>query len=79
VFAVHPRTLKRLEEFGLFAALSGCAGIRLTEPLSYIEFMNLVMHSSIAISDSGGVQEETTCLGIPCVTLAEHRAADYRE
>src|SRR5215470_7088278 len=72
VFAVHPRTRKRLEEFGLLGALSGCAAIRLTEPLSYVEFMNLVMHSSIAITDSGGVQEETTYLGIPCVTLREN-------
>jgi len=72
VFAVHPRTRRRLEEFGLLDTLSGCAAMRLTEPLSYVEFMNLVMHSSIAITDSGGVQEETTYLGIPCVTLREN-------
>jgi UDP-N-acetylglucosamine 2-epimerase (non-hydrolysing) len=72
VFAVHPRTRKRLEEFALLPALSDCPGVRLTEPLSYIEFMNLVMHSSIAITDSGGIQEETTYLGIPCATLREN-------
>jgi len=72
VFAVHPRTRKRLEEFGLLATLSASAGMRITEPLSYIEFMSLVLRSTIAITDSGGVQEETTYLGIPCVTLREN-------
>src|ERR1700740_1610338 len=46
--------------------------MRLTEPLSYIEFMSLVMGCTIAITDSGGVQEETTYLGIPCATLREN-------
>jgi len=72
VFAIHPRTRKKLEEFGLLESLTGHAGIRATEPLSYVEFMNLVMHSRIAITDSGGVQEETTYLGIPCATLREN-------
>jgi UDP-N-acetylglucosamine 2-epimerase (non-hydrolysing) len=72
VFAVHPRTRKRLEEFGLLAALTGSAGLRITEPLSYIEFMSLVLRSTIAITDSGGIQEETTYLGIPCVTLRDN-------
>jgi UDP-N-acetylglucosamine 2-epimerase (non-hydrolysing) len=72
VFAIHPRTRRRLEEFALLGALAAAPGIRLTEPLSYIEFMNLVMGCTIAITDSGGVQEETTYLGIPCVTLREN-------
>jgi UDP-N-acetylglucosamine 2-epimerase (non-hydrolysing) len=72
VFAVHPRTRKRLEEFGLLDTLARCAGIKLTEPLGYIEFMNLVSQSAAAITDSGGVQEETTYLGIPCLTLREN-------
>ena len=72
VFAVHPRTRRRLEEFALLGHLTGAGGIRLTEPLSYIEFMSLVMGCTIAITDSGGVQEETTYLGIPCVTLREN-------
>ena len=72
VFAIHPRTRKRLEEFGLIDDLARTSDIRITEPLSYIEFMNLVMHSTIAITDSGGVQEETTYLGIPCATLREN-------
>jgi UDP-N-acetylglucosamine 2-epimerase (non-hydrolysing) len=72
VFAVHPRTRKRLEEFGLLDSITGAPGIRLTEPLGYVEFMSLVIRSTIAITDSGGVQEETTYLGIPCVTLREN-------
>jgi UDP-N-acetylglucosamine 2-epimerase (non-hydrolysing) len=71
VFAVHPRTRKRLHEFGLMAKLSGCAGIQLTEPLGYIEFMNLVSNAAVVVTDSGGVQEETTYLGIPCLTLRD--------
>jgi UDP-N-acetylglucosamine 2-epimerase (non-hydrolysing) len=72
VFAIHPRTRKCLNDFGLLASLTACNRIHATEPLSYIDFMNLVTHCAIAITDSGGVQEETTYLGIPCVTLREN-------
>jgi UDP-N-acetylglucosamine 2-epimerase (non-hydrolysing) len=71
VFAVHPRTRKNLLEFGLMTKLENCPGIRLTEPLGYIEFMNLVSHAAVVVTDSGGVQEETTYLGIPCLTLRD--------
>lgn len=71
VFPLHPRTRKKLTEFGLTARFENAA-IRLCEPLSYIEFMNLVSGSALAITDSGGVQEETTYLGIPCITLREN-------
>lgn len=72
VFAVHPRTRRRLEEFGLLEALSAAPGVRLTTPLSYVEFMSLITGCRLAITDSGGVQEETTYLGIPCATLREN-------
>jgi len=72
VFAVHPRTRKRLEEFGLMSRLTADPNIRLSEPLGYVEFMNLVGSCKAAITDSGGVQEETTYLGIPCLTLREN-------
>jgi UDP-N-acetylglucosamine 2-epimerase (non-hydrolysing) len=72
LFAVHPRTRKRLEEFGLAGRLAGNDRIRLTEPLGYIEFMNVVSSARAVITDSGGVQEETTYLGIPCLTLREN-------
>jgi UDP-N-acetylglucosamine 2-epimerase (non-hydrolysing) len=69
VFPVHPRTRKQLREFGLHERLERTPGIRLVEPLGYVQFMNLVTHAAMAITDSGGVQEETTYLGIPCVTI----------
>jgi len=71
VFAVHPRTRRKLEEFDLLRGLAG-SGIRLTEPLGYIQFMNLVRSAKAVITDSGGVQEESTYLGIPCLTLREN-------
>lgn len=72
VFAVHPRTRKRLQAFGLEERIIRHPRIRATEPLGYVEFMNLVLRCAIAITDSGGVQEETTYLGIPCATLREN-------
>jgi UDP-N-acetylglucosamine 2-epimerase (non-hydrolysing) len=69
VFAVHPRTRARLRDFGLAATLEQQDRIRLSEPLRYNEFMNLVCHARLAITDSGGIQEETTYLNIPCLTL----------
>lgn len=69
VFPVHPRTRKNLERFGLMDFLQSCSGIMLTEPLSYVPFMNLVFNSQLILTDSGGIQEETTYLGIPCLTL----------
>jgi UDP-N-acetylglucosamine 2-epimerase (non-hydrolysing) len=71
VFPVHPRTRQRLKEFGLIAILETPA-IKLTDPLSYIEFMSLVVDCRFALTDSGGMQEETSYLGIPCLTLREN-------
>jgi UDP-N-acetylglucosamine 2-epimerase (non-hydrolysing) len=72
MFAVHPRTRKRLQEFELEGRITRNPRILATEPLGYIEFMNLVKSCAMAITDSGGVQEETTYLGIPCATLREN-------
>ena len=72
VFAVHPRTRRRLQEFGLEASLLAAPGMKVVDPLGYIEFMNLVSNAAAVITDSGGVQEETTYLGIPCFTLREN-------
>jgi UDP-N-acetylglucosamine 2-epimerase (non-hydrolysing) len=69
VFPVHPRTRSRLEQNGLMKRLEEADGVRLTEPQSYIPFMNLVFNCRMAITDSGGLQEETTYLGIPCLTM----------
>ena len=72
LFAVHPRTRKRLEEFALLEELTANPQLRLLEPLGYVQFMNLVSGALLAITDSGGIQEETTYLGIPCMTLREN-------
>lgn len=69
IFPVHPRTRKKLYKFNLMEKITANSGIILTEPMSYVQFMNLVINSKIVITDSGGIQEETTYLGIPCVTL----------
>jgi UDP-N-acetylglucosamine 2-epimerase (non-hydrolysing) len=71
VFPVHPRTASRLEAAGLDRRLAG-AGVRLIGPAAYIRFMSLVSHAAAMITDSGGIQEETTYLGIPCLTLREN-------
>lgn len=72
VFAVHPRTHRRLQGSGLERRIAANQRILATEPLGYVEFMRLIQGCSIAITDSGGVQEETTYLGIPCATLREN-------
>lgn len=69
VFAVHPRTRARLKSFGLMDRLVSQDALQLCEPLSYNAFMSLVCDARLVITDSGGIQEETTYLGIPCLTL----------
>jgi len=67
IFPAHPRTRKRITEFGLHASQ-----LRLLDPLPYLEFLGLQSRATIVITDSGGIQEETTYLGIPCLTLREN-------
>jgi UDP-N-acetylglucosamine 2-epimerase (non-hydrolysing) len=71
VFPVHPRTAANLRKGGLDAKLEA-AGVRLLGPLSYVRFMSLVLDARAVVTDSGGIQEETTYLGIPCLTLREN-------
>jgi UDP-N-acetylglucosamine 2-epimerase (non-hydrolysing) len=86
-FSAHPRTQKRISEFGLnsyfrlnagkFAANGGAPvtpanGIHILGPAAYLDFLWFMKHAEIVVTDSGGVQEETTCLGIPCVTVREN-------
>jgi UDP-N-acetylglucosamine 2-epimerase (non-hydrolysing) len=68
VLPLHPRTRARARELGLEGAL---AALRTTEPLGYREMVSLLDGAAVALTDSGGVQEETTALGVPCVTLRE--------
>lgn len=87
IFPAHPRTQQRIMEFGMELRLeineirikedardsrSRQGGIILTEPLGYLEFLCLMKHAALVVTDSGGIQEETTCLGIPCVTVREN-------
>jgi UDP-N-acetylglucosamine 2-epimerase (non-hydrolysing) len=72
VFPIHPRTRRRMEEAHLLAAMSGSKRLLLPEPLGYVRFMNLIFNCRFVVTDSGGIQEETTYLGIPCLTLREN-------
>jgi UDP-N-acetylglucosamine 2-epimerase (non-hydrolysing) len=69
VFPVHPRTRKNLENFRLIEGIRQAEQVLLLEPQRYARFMNLVFNCNLAITDSGGIQEETTYLGIPCLTM----------
>ncbi len=69
VFPVHPRTRKAMAAMSELELARDYPQLMLSDPLGYIEFMGLVRRSAVAITDSGGVQEETTYLGIPCITL----------
>jgi UDP-N-acetylglucosamine 2-epimerase (non-hydrolysing) len=71
VLPLHPRTRQRLEAEGLLARLISIEQLKLFPPLGYVEFMSAVMAARFVLTDSGGVQEETTYLGIPCLTLRE--------
>lgn len=68
VFPVHPRTALRLREHGLEAATF----LRIVDPLGYAEFLALMDHAALVLTDSGGIQEETTILGVPCFTLRDN-------
>jgi UDP-N-acetylglucosamine 2-epimerase (non-hydrolysing) len=67
IFPAHPRTRKRIAEFGLHAGQ-----LRLCDPLPYVDFLGMQARATVVITDSGGIQEETTYLGVPCLTLREN-------
>ena len=70
IFPVHPRTRKTLAAFE--AKLAGWPGLRVGEPLGYLDFLALTSQAKLVLTDSGGLQEETTALGVPCLTLREN-------
>jgi len=72
VFPVHPRTFKMFENFGLNSAFESVHNLILTDPIGYIDFLSLIHNSKFVITDSGGIQEETSYLGIPCLTIREN-------
>ena len=67
VFPAHPRTRKRIADFGLHADQ-----LQILDPVSYLEFLGMQSRATVVITDSGGIQEETTYLGVPCLTLREN-------
>ncbi len=71
IFPAHPRTRGKIEEFG-FSEQVEKSNIKLIEPLGYLDFMRLYSGAKLVLTDSGGLQEETTALGIPCLTLREN-------
>ena len=68
IYPIHPRTMKRIKEFGLEVP----KGIKLIEPLGFLQFLQLEANAKLVLTDSGGVQEETCILRVPCVTLREN-------
>src|SRR6267378_2045092 len=75
IFPIHPRTKKMVDQFGLgghFSTTENPRGLWMTDPLGYLEFLHLNMHAKLIITDSGGLQEEATVLGVPCITLRDN-------
>jgi UDP-N-acetylglucosamine 2-epimerase (non-hydrolysing) len=72
LFPAHPRTMQRLADLDLAERLANAPRLRIIEPLGYLEFLDLMMHARLVVTDSGGIQEETTILCVPCLTLREN-------
>ncbi len=72
VFPVHPRTRRNIDKAALGAKLDDVHGLLTPEPLGYLDFLKLMSDAAVVLTDSGGIQEETTILGVPCVTLREN-------
>lgn len=72
VLPLHPRTRSSLEKFGMLEDLLGLSNLKIIEPLGYLDFLRLVSAAKLVLTDSGGIQEETTWLGIPCITMRKN-------
>ena len=66
---LHPRTRQRIEEFGLWTLIEEEKGFMVSDPLGYLDFLSVMAHARVVFTDSGGIQEETTILGVPCITM----------
>ena len=71
VFPVHPRTRKTIAELGLSDRVEAIENLRVLDPLGYLDFLNLSSGARLVLTDSGGIQEEATVLGVPCLTLRD--------
>jgi len=69
IFPIHPRTRKQIKEFGLEKMVEDMSNLILTEPVGYYDFLKLQMEAKFILTDSGGIQEESTYFGVPCLTL----------
>ena len=72
IFPMHPRTSKNIERLGLSGQLAGIPNLTITDPIGYLDFMKLQMNAKFILTDSGGIQEESTFFGVPCLTLREN-------
>jgi len=72
VWPVHPRSKNRAQEFGLWERLQNVENLHLLEPVGYLDNVNLMSNARLVLTDSGGIQEETTALGVPCLTAREN-------
>ncbi len=72
VFPVHPRTRNRMEEFGLYESFRSLPHLILCDPIGYLDFLALMERAALVLTDSGGIQEETTFLQVPCITIREN-------
>ncbi len=72
VFPIHPRSRKMMHQFGLDKKASKMKNLKLLDPIGYLDFMQLMRRAKLVLTDSGGIQEETTYLGIPCLTMREN-------
>jgi UDP-N-acetylglucosamine 2-epimerase (non-hydrolysing) len=72
LFPLHPRTKKMIDQYGLSGRIGAMKNLKLTEPLGYLDFLRLLDNAQLVLTDSGGLQEETTYLGVPCLTLREN-------
>jgi UDP-N-acetylglucosamine 2-epimerase (non-hydrolysing) len=72
VLPFHPRTQAKLQQFGLLQRVRDLESVQMVQPLGYLDFLALMDHARLVFTDSGGVQEETTALGVPCLTFREN-------
>jgi UDP-N-acetylglucosamine 2-epimerase (non-hydrolysing) len=72
VFPIHPRTRHSISAAGLEPRFEAMSGLRLIDPVGYLDFLKLTSNAAVVLTDSGGIQEETTILGVPCLTLREN-------
>jgi UDP-N-acetylglucosamine 2-epimerase (non-hydrolysing) len=72
IFPVHPRTRNHISQFGIDDQIAALPKLKMIEPLGYLDFLKLTAEAKVVLTDSGGVQEETTILNVPCITLREN-------